>query len=139
MKRVSAGIIPILRSKTSGPPKVLLLRAYNYWDFPKGNVEQGEDPLEAAIRELEEETAISKVNFLWGKEFRETVPYSSGKIARYYVAAVDSQKVALEPNVELGRPEHHEYRWVEKEEALKLLSPRVHEILDWALDLVFEK
>ncbi|MGH8579780.1 MAG: NUDIX domain-containing protein [Gammaproteobacteria bacterium] len=33
-----------------------MLRAYNYWDFPKGTVEPAEDPFEAACREVEEET-----------------------------------------------------------------------------------
>ncbi|MCA9556755.1 MAG: NUDIX domain-containing protein, partial [Myxococcales bacterium] len=30
----------------------LLLRAYNYWDFPKGVVEVAESPLQAAVREV---------------------------------------------------------------------------------------
>jgi len=30
--------------------RFLLLRAFNHWDFPKGMVETGEEPLAAAIR-----------------------------------------------------------------------------------------
>ena len=33
---------------------------------------------------------------------------------------------------ELGRPEHNEYRWVDFEGALKLVSPRVEPVLEWA-------
>ena len=33
---------------------------------------------------------------------------------------------------QLGRPEHHEYRWVSPEEARRLLNGRVLAVLDWA-------
>jgi hypothetical protein len=33
---------------------------------------------------------------------------------------------------ELGRPEHHEYRWVTYEEARSLLPLRLLPILEWA-------
>ena len=33
---------------------------------------------------------------------------------------------------ELGRPEHHEWRWVSFDEAEDLLPPRLALILDWA-------
>ena len=49
-QRSSAGVVVVRRS--AGGWRYLLLRAYGYWDFPKGEVEPGEDPLEAARREL---------------------------------------------------------------------------------------
>ena len=66
--------------------RVLLLRAYNYWDCPKGVVEPGEEPLATARREVREETGIEKLDFRWGEEFTETPPYSKNKVARYYLA-----------------------------------------------------
>ncbi len=33
---------------------------------------------------------------------------------------------------ELGRPEHHEYRWASHDEAEALLSPRLAIVLEWA-------
>ena len=110
----------------------LLLRAFNYWDFPKGVVEAGEKPLEAAIREVEEETGITELNFRWGKRYRETNPYNHGrKVARYYVAETLTTQVHLPVNPELGRPEHSEYRWVTRAEAWTMLTPRVQAILEW--------
>ncbi len=120
---LSAGIV-IVR-KINGVPHYLLLRAYNYWDFPKGEVKLEEDPLAAAIREVREETSLDKLSFPWGGEFRETPPYGKGKVARYYLAESANGEVKLSP-------EHHEYRWLAHQEARKLLMDRVKEILDWA-------
>lgn len=135
---LSSGIIPIYRSRSDGSAdiRLLLLRAYNYWDFPKGVVCQGEDPLQAAIRELGEETTISTVSFPWGREFRETPPYARGKVARYYIGLVETLNVALLPNPVHGEIEHHEYRWVSADEARRLVSERVRPILEWALESI---
>lgn len=86
---LSSGIVPVLRTPT---PLFLLLRVYKYWDFPKGLVEKGEDPLQAALREVTEETGITEVHFPWGKDFLETEPYRGGKIARYYVGEVSLKR-----------------------------------------------
>ncbi|MFZ1828751.1 MAG: NUDIX domain-containing protein [Candidatus Competibacteraceae bacterium] len=110
----------------------LLLRAYNYWDFPKGVVEANESPLAAAVREVEEETTLTGLRFRWGDAYRETHPYNQGrKVARYYIAESPSTEVSLLLNPELGRPEHSEFRWVHRAEAWTLLTPRVRAILEW--------
>lgn len=103
---LSAGVV-IVRL-IEGKPHYLLLRAYHYWDFPKGLVEPGENPLKAALREVKEETDLNDLTFAWGKEYRETRPYSRGKIARYYLAQSSTGEVRLPVSFELGRPEHHE-------------------------------
>ena len=115
----------------------LLLRAYNYWDFPKGVVETDESPLEAAVREVEEETTLTGLRFRWGDVYRETHPYNQGrKVARYYIAEAPNTEVRLPPNPELGRPEHSEYRWVDRAEAWILLTPRVRAILEWTDSII---
>ena len=115
----------------------LLLRAFNYWDFPKGVVELGEKPLAAAIREVQEETGITELQFRWGNQYRETGPYNHGrKIARYYIAETPASTVHLSDNPLLGRPEHNEYRWVNFAEARVMLTPRVLVILEWADRLI---
>ncbi len=134
VRTLSAGVIVVRRER--GAWRYLLLRVFNYWDFPKGIVEPGEDPLHAAIREVEEETGIRDLRFRWGHGYRETPPYGKGKVARYYVAETRTKEVVLPVSPELGRPEHDEYRWVSYEEARRLLSPRVVPILDWAHRLI---
>jgi 8-oxo-dGTP pyrophosphatase MutT (NUDIX family) len=112
--------------------RVLLLRAYNYWDCPKGLIEAGEDPLATARREVREESGITDLEFRWGEVFVETQPYSRNKVARYYLAATASTGVELPVNPVLGVPEHHEYRWVRFEEGRRLTVPRVAAVLSWA-------
>jgi bis(5'-nucleosidyl)-tetraphosphatase len=113
-------------------PRFLLLRAFRYWDFPKGQVEPGEQPLQAAVREVEEETALTDLEFRWGEAFIETERYGNNKIARYYLAESAHGEVRLPVNPELGHPEHDEYRWLSYEPARALLVPRVAAVLDWA-------
>jgi 8-oxo-dGTP pyrophosphatase MutT (NUDIX family) len=134
-KILSAGIVILHRHHDHY--QYLLLRAYNYWDFPKGVVESGETPLLGAIREVEEETTITQLNFRWGYIYRETYPYNHGrKVARYYIAETSTTHVYLPVNPLLGRPEHSEYRWVNRNEAWQMLTPRVRAILDWANGII---
>lgn len=134
---LSAGVIVVRCDADSW--RYLLLRVYNYWDFPKGIVEPGEDPLRASRREVEEETGLKDLVFSWGHDYRETPPYGPGKVARYYVALTRQIQVVLPVSQELGHPEHHGFRWVGYEEARRLLSPRVIPILDWAHALITKK
>jgi 8-oxo-dGTP pyrophosphatase MutT (NUDIX family) len=110
----------------------LLLRAFNHWDFPKGMVEEGEEPLAAAIREVREESTIDDLDFAWGSNSTQTGPYSGGKVARYYLAATSTSGVSLPINPMIGRAEHSEYRWVDFDAALELVSPRVKPVVRWA-------
>ena len=132
--RRAAGAVVVRRDP--GEPRYLLLRVYRYWDFPKGELEPGEDPFDAARREVTEETTLEDLRFPWGHSFRETPPYARGKVARYYLSESPSGEARIPISPALGRPEHHELRWVGYEEARRLLGDRLRPILDWAHDLV---
>ena len=82
--KLSCGVVVV--RQTDNGWKTILLRAFHHWDFPKGIREPGEDPMQAALREVTEETGIDDLAFEWGDRFFETGPYSKGKVARYFLA-----------------------------------------------------
>ena len=127
---LSAGVVIVRR--TADTWHYLLLRAYEYWDFPKGRVEPEEDPLAVARRETEEETTLTNLEFRWGHVFIETKPYGKNKIARYYIAESKNGDVSLPVSAELGHPEHDEFQWLDFDAARLRLVPRIQTVLDWA-------
>jgi 8-oxo-dGTP pyrophosphatase MutT (NUDIX family) len=133
-EKLSCGVV--LARQTEAGCVTLMLRAYHHWDFPKGIAEEGEEPMQAALRELQEETSIDTVEFEWGDRYMETGPYSRGKTARYYLASTGQESVVLGPSPDTGEPEHHEWRWVSFDEAHDLSAPRVREVVRWARQII---
>lgn len=130
IKKRSAGIV--VTRRIDGETHFLILRCFRYWDFPKGEIEPGESPLNAARRESEEETGLTDIRLTWGEAYTETPVYARGKVARYYLAESPAGEVQLPISPELGEPEHHEYRWATYEGARTLVNARVGAVLSWA-------
>ena len=133
-ERLSCGIV--VARQADGGWLTLMLRAYHHWDFPKGIREDNEEPLDAARREVREETSVEDLSFEWGDRFFETGPYSRGKVARYFIASTRQADVSMGISPETGEPEHHEWRWVTFDEAYDLGSPRVKQIVQWARQII---
>jgi 8-oxo-dGTP pyrophosphatase MutT (NUDIX family) len=132
---LSAGVV-IVRKGADGW-RVLLLRVYNYWDFPKGRIEPGEDPLTTARREVREETTVDDLDFAWGQVHFDTAPYGrEKKVARYYVARTNTESISLPVNPALGKAEHHEWRWCDWESAEQRVPERLWPVLRWAQDVI---
>lgn len=126
----AAGVV-VLRHAPGGW-RVLILRAYRNWDFPKGLLDPGESPLAAAVRETREEAGLSDLVFRWGYACIDTEPYAVGKVVRHFLAESPGGEVMLPISPELGRPEHSEFRWTTLDEAAELLPPRLVKVLRWA-------
>ena len=133
-ERLSCGAVIVRR--TDDGWMTLLLRAWANWDFPKGIQEEGESPLQTACREVGEETGITDLHFDWGELYMDTGPYNRGKTARYYLARTETEDVVMGIVPELGRAEHHEYRWMSFDEAWDCASPRVRAVVVWARQIV---
>jgi len=112
----SAGII-VFRKGADGKHLFLLLDYGNYWDFPKGHIEEGEDERAAALRELAEETGITNVELM--DDFRQEIVYffrppGRGLVRKtvvFFLGKVDSEKVTISH-------EHVGYEWLKGEDAL---------------------
>ena len=99
---------------------LLLQYAADHWDFPKGNIEEGEEDHVTVRREIEEETGIKAIDFVGS--FCETIRYSYtwkglsiNKIVRMYLAVTDESKVTLSD-------EHQAFEWLGYKEALERLA-----------------
>jgi 8-oxo-dGTP pyrophosphatase MutT (NUDIX family) len=120
-KEVSAGAV-IFRV-VDDIPKFLLLHARGsklVWGFPKGKIEQGEQPIETARREIKEETGLIDLDFKEG--FAETIHYffkqkeeTISKDVHFFLVETRTDKVTLSK-------EHIGYIWLSYETALKKLS-----------------
>lgn len=96
------------------------------WGLPKGHIEPGETEIEAAEREIKEETGIDDLDFMTG--FREEDVYepvsnrgsSMGqkieKHSVYFLAITKTDKIKVDAD-EIG-----DYRWSAIQEAESLLS-----------------
>jgi len=124
-------------------PTVLCVRAYANWDFPKGQLEEGESHVQAAIREVEEETSLKHgSDYIISGAVAGATTYGQGrrkKTATYYTATRMSSKVPYLPvNPELGKPENDEYRWIPVSELNNILPPRLNSIIESVIVYVGE-
>jgi 8-oxo-dGTP pyrophosphatase MutT (NUDIX family) len=101
--------------------KYLLLHyTSGHWDFPKGHVEEGETEKETAIRELKEETGITKIEIM--PNFRETFSYyfsvhkqTKKKEVVFFLMRTPQEKVTLSH-------EHKGFEWLEYNDAIERLT-----------------
>ncbi len=102
--------------------RYLLLRhrGEEYWAFPKGKVEAGEDTFAAAVREVFEETSIDGLQPIRG--FCETSRYhfsrngeTIAKHVDYFLAETADGDVSLSS-------EHSDFRWLSFDDALHQLT-----------------
>jgi len=136
--KYSAGIIII---DESGPEKTILcLRAYANWDFPKGQLEEGEAAITAAIRETSEETSLQHgSDYILTGGTAPSITYGSGKnkkTATFFIAKRMSNKQPVLPvNPELGKPEHDEWKWVPLTEVRFLYASRFKPVINFLQNL----
>jgi 8-oxo-dGTP pyrophosphatase MutT (NUDIX family) len=127
----AAGAVVFRRSRRG--QRLLVLRVREIWDFPKGLLEDNETEFHCAQREVFEETGLADVAYPFGEDsYKDTLPYATGEITRYFLAETATGDVVLPDAPELGRPEHDEWRWISFEEAEDLLPPRLALVLYWA-------
>jgi 8-oxo-dGTP pyrophosphatase MutT (NUDIX family) len=127
----------VLFREEDGRRLYLLLRHEHggHWGFAKGRIEQGEGELEAAMREIREETGIVAVDLVGGVSIESHYPIRRDgrplrKTVMYFAARVCGDAIRLSH-------EHTDGRWLVPAEALRILthaeSRRVLEAVEDAL------
>ena len=121
MTEKSAGFILITDDFETDDYSVLLLHyTSGHWDLPKGNIETNETELEAATRELREETSIESFRVI--PNFRYVLDYKYtrknvliSKQVTLFLASTGVRKVKISH-------EHMGYSWVKKSDATTQLT-----------------
>lgn len=121
IREKSAGFILISDDFHTTHYSVLLLHYRSgHWDFPKGNIETNETEMQAAIRELKEETDISKFRVI--PNFRYTLGYKYTKksklISKQVILFLASTKVK---KVKISN-EHIGYKWTRTNSSVDQLT-----------------
>ena len=103
----------------------------NFWQMPQGGVNKGEDYLDAAYRELEEETSINSVELI--KELDGLISYElpqnllgiiwkgkyRGQEQKWFVMRFLGQDNQI--NIKTAQPEFSEWKWIELEKITDLV------------------
>lgn len=99
---------------------LLLQYGAGHWDLVKGHGERGETEEETVLRELKEETGITRARFIPG--FREEIHYffqrrgqTVYKEVVYYLIETPEEEVRLSD-------EHIAYQWLPYGEALRVIT-----------------
>ena len=97
----------------------------NFWQMPQGGIDEGEDYLSAAYRELKEETSITKVELI--KELDGFITYLlpdhllgiiwkgkyRGQKQKWFIMKFTGEDKEI--NIHTKKPEFLEWKWIELE------------------------
>jgi len=117
----SAGFILISDDFPISSPSVLLLH-YNsgHWDFPKGNIEINETEIQAATRELKEETGIEAFRLIPG--FKHILNYKYTRKSTLISKEVTLFLASSKEDRVIISHEHIGYHWAEINSAVNQLT-----------------
>ncbi len=114
----SFGIVPVIKKPNNKYEVFLIQHLGGHWSFPKGHPNEGELPIDTAIRELLEETNLSiDEKLLSSQVLTEQYSFRSGKdvilkIVKYYIGNVINPELC-----QIDRKEVLDGKWIDINEA----------------------
>jgi len=110
-------------------------RNYDAWQMPQGGVEKGEDPAQAGLRELEEETGITRDLVRIEAETADWLPYElphdlvpklwngkyRGQKQKWFLLRFSGKDADV--NIATAEPEFSKWRWLPASEMLDGIVP----------------
>lgn len=118
-ERSSGGVV-FYMDGLAEPEYLLLHYTAGHWDFPKGNIEAGENEKQAALREIQEETGITDIELI--NDFRIPIKYRyrhGGRLVQkevvLFLAKTHTKQVMLSH-------EHIGFAWKNHQDAMKQLT-----------------
>ena len=103
----------------------------NFWQMPQGGVDEGENFLNAAYRELEEETSIKKVELI--QELQGTITYElpdrllgiiwkgkyRGQKQKWFLMRFNGEDNEI--NIKTKNPEFLDWKWIELDQITQVV------------------
>ena len=103
----------------------------DFWQMPQGGVDEGEDFLKAAYRELKEETSIKNVELI--KELDEILTYElpdhllgiiwkgkyRGQKQKWFIMRFTGEDKEI--NIDTHHPEFLDWKWIELDQLTKVV------------------
>ncbi len=116
----SFGVIPLRKQNGCWEVFIIQHNKGHYWGFPKGHAEEDETPIEAAYRELKEETNLDPVGAIRTDPFTEQYQFTLkgeriSKRVSYFLTEVTG-------NVVLQNEEISKGIWLPVEEAIEKVT-----------------
>ena len=120
-----------------------------FWQMPQGGVDEGEDFLSAAYRELEEETSIKNVELITEIDEITTYELPNHLLGKIWKGKFKGQKQKWflmrylgsdnEININTSKPEFFEWKWIELNSITKIVvnfKLNVYKILQKKLEKI---
>lgn len=132
-KEFSSGGV-IIKKYDAGLKVLLIKDGYGHWTWPKGNIEAGESPEEAAIREIGEEVGLKDIELIDKITDIEYYYRLKGRLIFKTVYLYLFETKAQEP-IKALKSEIEDAQWFSPETALKRVEYKdSKEVLKKAID-----
>ncbi|HZX34524.1 MAG TPA: NUDIX hydrolase [archaeon] len=117
------GVTAVIFSEKNGERFFLILhRVLNWkgWEFVKGGIDEGEQPIEAVLREVSEESGLEKVSIV--ATLPQKISWTAKGTKYLYTPFILKADMDEPVNLEQEIIEHDAFKWVEEKKVEPFLT-----------------